>query len=361
MSDAGTRRMLSMYMDGITPTMFLASHFRTPPENFHRSEKVEIDVLRNEPRIAVPVPSINSGARMHESSKYVNKAYTPPIYDLETSISAYDKLQRRAGQDPFEDPDFLGAAASEAFRYMRELEGLIRRGIELQASQVFQTGVISLVDASGAVIYTLDFKPKATHLVTVTTTWALDGTSGDPIADLESLAEVVRRDGKHEPDRLIFGKSALARFLANSKVKDRLDNRRMELGLIDPQMQGNGATFFGRVWVGQYLFEIWGYKETFIHPQTGNHTAYVDDDNVIMLSKTGRLDLTFGELPMFVQPEARAAQFLPPRMSMPTAGMDLQTNAWVTPDGKQLRLSAGTRALCIPTAIDTFGRLNVTV
>ena len=63
---------------------------------------------------------------------------------------------------------------------------------------------------------------------------------------------------------------------------------------------------------------------------------------------------------MFIPPEARVTQFLPPRMSMPDVGMDFTTNAWVTPDGKHLKLSAGTRPLTIPTAIDTYARLNVT-
>lgn len=360
MSALGTTRMIAAYKERITAPMFLAGHFKTPPENFHRSEKVEIDIKRSDPHVAIPLPNVNTGARQHQSSKYVNKGFTPPVYDIETTISAYSKLKRQPGQDPFQDPDFLGAATTEAFDSLRELEDLIRRGVELQASQVFADGVITLKDADGNTVYTLDYKPKATHLITVGTTWALDGTTGEPLNDIEAAAEVVRQDGKIEPDRLVLGKSALQRFLANQKVQDRLDNRRMELGLMRPQDVGTGATFFGWVWVGLYRFELWGYKDTYIDPQTGNHKHYVDPDHVLVLSSGARLDLTFGELPMFIQPEGRAAQFLPPRMAMPDVGMDLTTFAWITPDGKHLKLSAGTRALCIPTAIDTFARIDVT-
>ncbi len=44
----------------------------------------------------------------------------------------------------------------------------------------------------------------------------------------------------------------------------------------------------------------------------------------------------------------------------PTAdySIDMTTNAWFTPDNKHLKVSAGTRPLTIPTAIDTFGRID---
>jgi hypothetical protein len=47
-------------------------------------------------------------------------------------------------------------------------------------------------------------------------------------------------------------------------------------------------------------------------------------------------------------------------MSSGDRGLDLTTNAWFTPDGEHLMVSAGTRPLTIPTAIDTFARLDVT-
>lgn len=354
-----TARMLDAYTEDAQSPLFLSSMFRTPPKNFHNSEKVTVDVRRSDPHLAIPLPKIGSGARKHESSKYVNKAFTPPVYDIEVPLSSYNGMERRAGKDPFEDPDFLGQVVEESFIHLRELEGMLRRAVELQASQVLQTGALDLKDAAGNTVFDLDYEAKATHIVTAGTAWAVDGSTGNPLADLADLAEVVRRDGKAEPDRLTFGTSALQRFLANADVKAQLDNRRMERGQIAPESRGAGATFVGRIWIGQYDFEIWAYKATYIDPVTGNHTPYVETNNVIMSSSEGRLDLTFGAIPMFVRPDARVLQFLPPRMSSPELGFDFSTNAWVTPDGKHLTLSAGTRPLAIPTAIDTVACFTV--
>jgi hypothetical protein len=52
--------------------------------------------------------------------------------------------------------------------------------------------------------------------------------------------------------------------------------------------------------------------------------------------------------------------YLPGRIASEGKGLDLTTNAWVSPDGKTVNVSAGTRPLTIPTAIDTFARLKIT-
>ena len=362
MSDQGTKRLLAAYREqSDSEPMFLASLFQTPERNFHRSELVEIDIRRNDPHIAVPVKSVGSGARHHETSRYTNKGFEPTVVDLETNISAYNGLKRRPGRDPFEDPSFLRDAMAEAFDSLLELEEMIRRTVELMCAQIFQGGAISLVDDTGAEQYGMNFHPKSTHIVTAGATWAEDGSTGAPLTDLGDMAEVLRRDGKAEPNMLIFGTSAFRRFKANPDVQAELDNRRIHTGELRPQMRGGGATFQGYIWIGDYRFEMWTYNKTYIHPQTGAHTPYVGTENVIMLAREGRRDLTFGELPMFAPPESRAAQFLPRRMAMPEIGLGLTTNAWITPNGKHLMLSAGTRPLPIPTAIDTMGVLDVTV
>ena len=358
MSDASTTKIMQMYMEDASAPGFLSGFFTSPARNFHTSEKVEIDVLRDDEDVAVVVQDLTVGARANESSVYVNKGFTPPIYDEEGTITAFDQIKRQPGDNPFADPNYAANATNQAFRIFRKLENKIRRAIELMASQVLQTGILSLKDKTGAILYTLDFKPKATHMVQVAVTWAADGSLGDPLADLASLARVVRRDGKKKPTKLIFGQTAFRSFIRNAEVKDALTKDVQNLGALAPEVRGEGATFQGRVWIGHYQFEMWMYDGFYTDVQTQNHTEFVDDDNVIMLSDGARLDLTFGAIPLLQQPTAPAMAFLPGRLSSSERGLDLSTNAWITPDGKHLKVSAGTRPLTIPTAIDTFARLN---
>lgn len=357
MSDKSTVAMIDMYLEESSAPMFLSGFFRSPPQNFHTTEEVEIDVQRDTENVAIVIKDLSLPPNHNENTEYTNKRVKPPIYDEEGSVTAFDMIQRQPGQNPFQNPNYAANATRQAFAIFRKLENKIRRSIELQAAQIFQTGQLSLLDKTGAVAYTIDFSPKNTHFVTPTA-WATNGSTGDPLADIEALGTVLRRDGKAEPKRLIFGQGAYARFLANSKVAARLLQTRGQLIEAAPQSRGQGATFQGWVWAGHYRYEMWTYDGFYAHPQTAVLTPFVGDTKVIM-NGDGRLDLTYGAIPMIVAPDARALPFLPPRISSESRGIDLTTNAWVTPDGKRVMVSAGTRPLTIPTAIDTFGCLTV--
>lgn len=359
MSDKSTVRMIEMYMEEAEAPMFLSGYFQSPPQNFHTTEKVEIDVIRDQEDVAVVIQDLTGEARQNENDKYVNKAFTPPIYKEEGTINAFEMIKRQAGQNPFQDPNFAANATSQAFRIFRRLERKIRRAIELMASQVFQTGILTLKDSAGVTLYTLDFLMKNTHKVT-TAAWAVDGSTGTPLADVSSLARVVRQDGKKNPYRLIFGSTAFDRFLANADVKTRLFSNfnSPNFAQLAPQTRGQGATFQGWVNINNYKFEMWTYDGWYKDPNGGTLTKYVADNKVIMLSD-GRYDLTYGAIPLIVPPDQRALPFLPARMTDSGQGLDLTTNSWVTPDGEHLRVSVGTRPLTIPTAIDTYGVLTV--
>lgn len=361
MSNASTRHMIEMYMEEASPPMFLSGFFQTPPRNLHTSEEVEIDIRRTRENIAIVVQDLRAGGRLNAGSAYTNKNFLPPVFKEIGVISAYDLIKRRPGQIDFTDPNFVANAMEEAFRIARILEDKIRRSIELMASQVLQNGTVTLTDETGTDLYTIDFQSKATHKATVTTTWAPDGSAGLPITDLGALATVVRRDGKVNPTKLVFGSSALQRFLINPETQMVLDKQVLNLGAMAPATRGQGATFYGYVWIGAYRFEVWTYDGYYEHPVTGVLTPYVDPDNVIMLSDQTRLDLSYGAIPRLLPPDPQIAAFMPGRMSDGEAGLDLTLNGWISENREHLNISVGTRPLTIPTMIDGFARLNVTV
>jgi hypothetical protein len=357
MSDAGTRKMLRMYSDRAGAPGFLASKFQSPPENYHSGEEVEIDIRRNGAKVAIVVTDISAPGNKNESTRYVNKTYKPPVYKEEATLSAYDLIKRQAGQLPFTDPDFRANVVETVFRVTGDMEAMIRRGIELQASQVLQTGTLTLKDENGVNRFTLSFSPKATHFPTVANDW--NGGSATPLLDLENLAVVVRRDGKRQPGMLSFGRLAWQDFLSDSEVQARLDNTRMNLGRIEPRRRSEDATFQGMIQLGNYEFEMWTYDGFYEDPQSSSDAPYIVDDNVIMTSPGARLDLTFGAIPVIPGAASQQAlQYVPSRLSDGERGIDLSTHAYFSEDGTNLIVRVGARPLCIPTAIDTFGCLN---
>lgn len=359
MSAESTIHLIESYTNEATPVPFLTNFFQSPDRNFHTSEKVELDIIRDEEEVAIVVQDLTTGTRENELAYYQTKAFTPPVYDESATISAFELMGRMQGGDVYQDPDFNANATLKAFRIMRKLEAKIRRAVELQAAQVLQTGKLTLVDSAGRALFALDFGPRVAHFPTVGANWG--SGSDDPVADIGALGEAVRTNGRMVPKTLIFGKRAWRRFFDNAKVRALFNILRVNVGQIQPTLRTGGGSFKGTLTIDNYDYELYVYDGTYVDPQTRAIKNYVDQDNVIMISENARLDLTFGAIPLITRPEDRALSFLPPRISSGDRRLDLTVNAWITSNNKHLKLECGTRPLTIPTAIDSFGCLKTAV
>ena len=362
MSGTTTKRMLKAYTQMAQPLLFLSGLFQSPPENFHTTEEVEIDITRSDEDLSIVIQDLSTGYRMNSEDLYTNKGFKPPIHKEALPINSFDLLKRMPGQDPFQSPDFRANIITRMFNGMTKIERKIRRSVELQASQVLQTGIVTLADSAGVDLYTLDYKPKSSHFPTAGTSWAT-ATGLQKIGDLSNLAEVVRNDGLADPDQLIFGIDAFENFISDADVQKRFDIRRIDLGTIAPmEMRGNGGTFRGIVEIGNYKYDVWTYGGRYKHPQTGVKTQYIDPGKITMRASSGRLDATFGAIPnigaLVGGSASRLLPELPSRVSNAAGGMDLFNNVWLSQDGEQIFGGVGARPLMIPTAIDTFGCLD---
>lgn len=362
MSNNVTRHMIPVYeqMAG-NLLMFFAGMFQSPAINFHTSEEVEIDIERGDEEISIVITDLSTGYRMNSADIFTNKSFKPPIFKEAAPLNSFDLINRMPGDDPFQSPNFRANIITRMMNQMVKVSKKIGRSIELQASQVLQTGTITLTDSNGVSLYTIDFQPKATHFPDSSVKWG--ETNWDAYADIDGLAQVIRNDGLGDCDQLIFGADAFEMFQTDTRFIAQLDNRRMERGnLSKPDLRGNGGTWQGTVSIGDNTYDMWTYGARYNHPETGTKTRYMDPAKVIVRDSNGRLDATFGAIPnigkaLGAQPMNLLPEF-PGRFSMPNGGMDLFTNVWVTPDGEQIFGGVGARPLMIPTAIDTFGCLD---
>lgn len=361
MSGNTTRRMISAYYQDASPTAFFSGMFQTRPQNFHSSEEIEIDIVRSEEDVSIVIQDLSTGYRMNSDDLYTNKGFKPPIHKEAVPINAFDLIRRMPGQNPFESPDFRANVITKMFNGMRKVEDKIRRAVELQASQVMQTGIVTLTDINGTTLYTLDYKPKSGHFPTAGTSWA-SATLAEKIGDLTSLCDVVRGNGLMDPDELDIGSTAWENLLQTTGFLDRLDARRADLGTITPMdRRGNGGIYRGVLELGNYKLDVFTYEGRYKDPQTGTSTKYLDDGKVVVRATGGRLDATFGMIPnigAMLGASGRLIPELPSRMSSAEQGMDLFTNVWMSADGEQLFGGVGARPLMIPTAIDTYGCLT---
>jgi uncharacterized membrane protein len=354
--------MIAAYTPLAPLTKFLSGFFKSPPENFHSSEEVAVDILRGDESISVVIEDLSAGYRMNSSDKYTSKRFVPPIHKEAVPISAFDLMQRMPGENPFDSPDFRANAITRIYGSASKIEAKIRRAIELQAAQILQTGVLTLRDKNENALYSLDYGPKDSHFPTVSTSWA-SSTGANKIDNIGALSDVIRNNGGMDPDQIIMGSVAFEQFVSDSDVRARMDSRRLDLGTISPMvMKGSGGNYRGVVEIGNYRFDLWTYGGRYTNPVGSALTQYIDPNKVIVRASGGRLDATFGAIPNLGKLMGSGATNLlpelPGRMSNEEGGMDLHVNAWLTADGEQLFCGVGSRPLLIPTAIDTFGCLT---
>lgn len=360
MSNEVTKKLIGVYEQISAPLMFLSGMFKSPAGNFHDSETVEIDVVRSGEDVSVVIQDVSTGYRLNSTDVYTNKEFKPPVHKEAIALNSADMLKRSAGENPFANADMRGRVISRLFSGMVKVEAKIRRAMELQASQILQTGILTLTDENGVAVYSLDFKPKATHFPTAALIWS--NPASNKLADLQALGTVIRADGMANPDQLIMGEGSFEEFIKDAAVQKRFDVRRMELGTIAPMKMVDGGEYRGTVEIGNYKYDVWTYGARYKNPNGGASTPYIANDKVIMRASTGRFDATFGAVPnigrLLGAQSIVTLPELPTRISLPGRSIDLNTNVWLSPDGETLFGGVAARPLMIPTAIDTFGCLD---
>ena len=347
---------LQLFVQRRSPNGFLSRLFVIRPGGVFNGKKVAIDIQRFGEQVALVVKQ-GTGPRLNDLDIFTTKEFEPPSYGEAVPFDVNDLLDRMAGVDPYTAAyeDYAAQLIAYMINGFSLIDDKIKRGIELQAAQILQTGKLQLTDETGAVLYELDFSPKVSHFPTVSVSWS---GGGDKLGDLEALAKVIRQDGKVNPNRLIMGETALKYFINDATVKEQLDNRKVDIGEIAPEFADSGATFYGFVWIGNYRFEIWSYPDTYEDPQTGLPVLYIEPDKVVMLSDRTRLDKASARVPLPLGPDPRVAQFLPGRVSSRSEGVDVTPNVYCTPNGKQIMGELESRTLLIPVQIDGYGCLD---
>jgi hypothetical protein len=83
-----------------------------------------------------------------------------------------------------------------------------------------------------------------------------------------------------------MGKSAIRAFLADENVQKLLDNRRIEMGLINPKDLPNGVKYYGHL--TNPSLDLYGYGEVYLddwtNPAKPETKPLVPDDTVILIS-----------------------------------------------------------------------------
>lgn len=290
-SDILARVMLNAYEEDVqndANNYFLSSLFRE--EFTSNTEKVEIDIMRENQSIAIDIARGSIGSGVNTLGAFSNKEYSVPLYREETPLTAGMINKRPPGIDGFSASGLSEAARVAYWIGKAQAAQLkkIKRAIELQASQALQTGLITLRNSD-----TIDFKKKSSLNNVPAVKWNAGAGSPNPLIDLEALCLEVFQAGKMKPNVAIFSPDAWQGFRFNAAVQSFFDRRNINPGMIERGEVMEGATFQGRIALGDYLLDLYTYAGFYLN-ESNVATNYMSAESVIVMNRNARLSKGFG-------------------------------------------------------------------
>lgn len=170
-------------------------------------------------------------------------------------------------------------------------------------------------------------------------------SAAKPLDDLEDWVDQVLTNGFANVDHAVMGKTALRNFLADAEVQKMLDNRRIELGKIDPKDLPNGVRYIGHL--NKPNLDIYSYGEVYLDnwtdPANPVTKRLVDDNKVALLPSNPGFMRAYA-LTSYIDDTKRTITAQTPRL--------LRTYVKHGPDRMILELQ--TRPLTIPDKVDSW-------
>ena len=337
---------------------FLSSFFKTTEEDYTDAEYVDIDIVRSGENVAPVLRDIGTGAVVVADDVFTGKQIKPPVYSLVRPVNIFDLMKRQPGENEYSEiGTWYGRLVNVLKRAFTLMAGMLVRSVEFQASQVLQTGKLTLTDDAGNAVYTLDFQPKATHFKTITNLWS--GGSADPLADLEEMADAIRDDGLVDAANVIFGANAWNLFIKDTKVQNSVKKDGLGLGNLSPRLVNKGGKYMGYVEVGAYRLDLWVYNGRYSDFGSTTVKKYVDDDKVIMLADVEDLDLrtVYGGVPS-IGMDAPFNEIIPEEVTHEN-GVRVHNRVYKDQKGNTYSAESTVRPVSIPVSIDRIACFTV--
>ena len=364
MTVSKTIQMLAPFVQMVDVRNHFSGLFRVPAGGIHNKYKVKVDVRRSKEDVSFPVANKSTqGWHFNERKGFSSKELTPPTYKEAISISADDLMFDRAfGRDPYNEPGLMTRLQDDIGPLVSELQDMISRGLEIQASQIMTTGALAITDDAGTTVLSESFNKKSAHFPNASVDWDTTG-SAVPLTDIAGVCDLIKQNGHRQAIRVHMSAATFQGMLATDSVKAALNNDyRIDNGSIYRINTGaqpahgtlvGGGIFRGILQCRQYVLDIYTYSEGYNNPQTGTWTAYLADD-LCVVESGGRMDATFGALNTF----GTNGNMLG-RMRFGGGASNPLTNftvlQWKENDGTAIHTGVGTRGLLFPVEIDSFG------
>lgn len=290
-----TQKLIAVYRERTTPTNFLTSFFRKSVEP---TLELSIEVQRGSEKIAVDVIRGTEGNR-NQSTRSSQKIFIPPAYKEYIDVTKVALWDRLFGATEIDDKVFARLINNIADE-VQMMQDKIDRSIELQCSQVLETGIVTLQNYTD-----INYGRKTASKVDLGAgNYWTDAVN--PFDAFQDGGTFMRTKGKTNTNifNAIMGEDAITALYQNAKFLERQNLFHMALDAVaPPQRDSLGAVYHGRVTAGPYKVDMWSYPEYYdSRAATPVSTPYLNPKKVVMLPQVPNLVLGFAVCEQLLKP-----------------------------------------------------------
>ena len=329
-----TRTMIEAVEQMKRPTSFFRDTF-FPTFRTFVTEQVDVDIVKARRRVA---PFVKPGlpGKVVNRDGYSTKFYKAPMISEKMETNAEHLLKRLPGENIYSGVSPDVRAAKQLGQDLATLEDMILRRENLMAAEALWSGTQTI--KGDGVDEVIDFGISATHKETLTSTalWSAY-TTADPLNDLRRWRLQCIQDSGFAPDVCVMDEDAATAFIKNAEVQKLLDNRRIEMGQINPQELANGVTYIGRI--SRLGLDIYTYNDWYLDEATGTEKPFVPVKKVGLFSTQARYDRLYGA---YID------------MEMGTMDVPRIPRSWVEKDPSVRWVQMLSRPLFVPQHIDSL-------
>lgn len=275
-----TSKVVGAFQEVITVQEGFSAWF---PRETTPSLYVDIRTRRGTRKLAPDVVRFTEG-KPTKMSKGTEDKYLPPFYELEYFFNRDEVYMRALEFGSLNSPAANKMIAKNALDNLVEQRNMIERSIRLQQAQVFQTGIITLINGDN-----INFRRRAESMVDVTADGGVywnNPTTATPLADIAKGGAFLRNIGTATGNalNLIARGSVIANLMATDEFKTLADFRHIErLNVGMPQFsESTGFTYNGQVAAGDFRVNLWSYDEMY-EDENDQTQFYLDEENVVLL------------------------------------------------------------------------------
>lgn len=285
-----TRTMLAALEEMKPANTFLKDRFFSDTQEFE-TKKVDIDIYVGKRRVA-PFVHPKIGGKTVERNGYKTETYEPPEVSPDMVTTAEDMLKRSMGENIYAGKSPDERAQDQLGKDLAELDDMITRREEVMAAEALFKGKVTV--SGEGYDETVNFwqGDASDPYVALGAGDRWNEDSSNPLAFLRTKRrEVIQKSGVNPRD-VIMGSDAVEAFINNSSVAKNLDNRRIDMGIIDPSNLDNGVTYWG--YHKASGLDIWSYDEWYIDPETDEEVPMVPEKEILIGSPDVRTSMLYG-------------------------------------------------------------------